>query len=101
MQTYLLDADHGSALLKRGHPLRQRIESAARGGDRFVLPATVLEEIQFGVAATRDPVLRTRREQALDRLLELAPVVALTSSTAREAGRLRASCAAPGGSFRL
>jgi predicted nucleic acid-binding protein len=88
MATYLLDTNHASALIDPDHQLWERIRAAVAVG-HFLLPADVLEEVQFGVAAIRDPLLRERRQQRLDAVLASFPDLPLSRGAALESGRLR------------
>ena len=87
--TYLLDSNHGSKLLDRDHPLWDRVRAAADHGNTLLLPLPVVAEIQYGVEATPDPVLRARRQSNLETLLGTIPSVAPTLEVALESGRMR------------
>jgi len=89
MTIFLPDANHASQLLVPSHPLWVRFEEAIRNGDEVVLLLDVVSEIEFGVEATRDPNARALRGQRLEGVLQRFPVVGLTLSAAREAGRIR------------
>jgi predicted nucleic acid-binding protein len=89
MKTYLLDANHASKLLDRRHPLGNRIRDAARAGDRFILLVSALEEVQYGVEAMPDPVLRARRQAALESLIGHFELMDLTLAAALASGHLR------------
>jgi predicted nucleic acid-binding protein len=60
-----------------------------RAGGVIMLPLDVAEEVQFGVEATRDPIQRASRQEALDELLELFQPCSLTPEAALESGRIR------------
>jgi len=46
---YLLDTNHLSPLVTIGHPLRERIQTAANDGDTFAVIPLVLNEFMFGI----------------------------------------------------
>src|SRR5438105_2125137 len=89
MASYLLDANHASRLLSPDDPLWERVDRATTAGETFLLPLDVIAELQYGVEATRDPLLRARRQEALDRLLTLFHPAHLTPDAALESGRIR------------
>src|SRR5215211_7611070 len=50
MAAYLLDTNHASPLVTRGHPLRQRVRQRAAAGDTFAICVPVLTETLFGIS---------------------------------------------------
>ena len=50
MAAYLLDTNHASPLVTRGHPLRQRVRERAAAGDTFAICVPVLTETLFGIS---------------------------------------------------
>ena len=50
MVAYLLDTNHASPLVTRGHPLRQRVRERAATGDTFAICVPVLTETLFGIS---------------------------------------------------
>jgi predicted nucleic acid-binding protein len=89
MGTYLLNTNHASALLDPDHPLSERVKAALAGGHTVLVPLDVVEEIQFGVAAIRDPVPRARRREQLGAFLSWIAPTALTLDGALEGGLIR------------
>lgn len=49
MVAYLLDTNHASPLVTRGHPLPGRVRERATAGDTFALGVPVLTETLFGI----------------------------------------------------
>lgn len=49
MVAYLLDTNHASPLVTRGHPLPQRVGERAAAGDTFAIRVPVLAETLFGI----------------------------------------------------
>ena len=70
MAAYLLDTNHASPLVTRGHPLRQRVRERAAAGDTFAICVPVLTETLFGISLL-PRALRNRTEWA--RLQPLLP----------------------------
>lgn len=50
MVAYLLDTNHASPLVTRGHPLRQLVRDRAAAGDTFAICVPVLTETLFGIS---------------------------------------------------
>src|SRR5215218_10181522 len=50
MVAYLLDTNHASPLVTRGHPLRQRVRDRLVGADTFAICVPVLTETLFGIS---------------------------------------------------
>jgi tRNA(fMet)-specific endonuclease VapC len=50
MVAYLLDTNHASPLVTRGHPLRQMVRERAAAGDTFAICVPVLTETLFGIS---------------------------------------------------
>ena len=70
MVAYLLDTNHASPLVTRGHPLRQRVRQRAAAGDTFAICVPVLTETLFGISLL-PRALQNRTEWA--RLQPLLP----------------------------
>ncbi len=70
MAAYLLDTNHASPLVTRGHPLRQRVRDRAAAGDTFAICVPVLTETLFGISLL-PRALQNRTEWA--RLQPLLP----------------------------
>ena len=70
MAAYLLDTNHASPLVTRGHPLRQRVRERAAAGDTFAICVPVLTETIFGISLL-PRALQNRTEWA--RLQPLLP----------------------------
>ena len=70
MAAYLLDTNHASPLVTRGHPLRQRVREPAAAGDTFAICVPVLTETLFGISLL-PRALQNRTEWA--RLQPLLP----------------------------
>jgi tRNA(fMet)-specific endonuclease VapC len=49
MTAYLLDTNHASPLVTRGHPLRQRVRDRLAANDAFAICAPVLTETLVGI----------------------------------------------------
>jgi len=50
MVAYLLDTNHASPLVTRGHPLREVVRDRAAAGDTFAICVPVLTETLFGIS---------------------------------------------------
>lgn len=50
MVAYLLDTNHASPLVTRGHPLRQMVRERVAAGDTFAICVPVLTETLFGIS---------------------------------------------------
>ncbi len=50
MVAYLLDTNHASPLVTRGHPLRSMVRDRAAAGDTFAICVPVLTETLFGIS---------------------------------------------------
>lgn len=50
MVAYLLDTNHASPLVTRGHPLPQRVRDQAAAGHTFAMCVPVLTETLFGIS---------------------------------------------------
>lgn len=50
MVAYLLDTNHASPLVTRGHPLRGVVRDRAAAGDAFAICVPVLTETLFGIS---------------------------------------------------
>lgn len=50
MAAYLLDTNHASPLVTRGHPLAARVRDRATAGDTFAICVPVLTETLFGIS---------------------------------------------------
>lgn len=89
MATYLLDTNHASKLISPDDALWTKADAAIDRGDEIVVPLDVVEEIQYGIEGTPDPVLRVRRQRDLDDLLPLLHAAVITPEEAVESGLLR------------
>ncbi len=49
MTAYLLDTNHASPLVTRGHPLRQRVRDRLAANDTFAVCVPVVTETLFGI----------------------------------------------------
>ena len=49
MVAYLLDTNHASPLVTRGHPLPRRVHERVAAGDTFAICVPVLTETLFGI----------------------------------------------------
>lgn len=70
MTAYLLDTNHASPLVTRGHPLRQRVRDRLAANDTFAVCVPVLTETLFGIGLL-PRAIRNRAEWA--RLQPLLP----------------------------
>lgn len=50
MAAYLLDTNHASPLVTRGHPLAARVRDRVTAGDTFAICVPVLTETLFGIS---------------------------------------------------
>lgn len=61
MTTFLLDTNHLTRAVESGAPLREKILTRRRGGDRFGTGVPVLCELEIGIQQARDPEDYRRR----------------------------------------
>jgi tRNA(fMet)-specific endonuclease VapC len=69
MADYVLDSNHASPLVTRGHPLRRRILTALDAGDTFALCVPVVTETYFGIGLLPRAVLNIAEWRRLSPLL--------------------------------
>ncbi len=50
MVAYLLDTNHASPLVTRGHPLRRQVRARMAAGDTFAICVPTLTETLFGIS---------------------------------------------------
>jgi tRNA(fMet)-specific endonuclease VapC len=50
MPDYLLDTNHASPLVTKGHPLRDRVLEAMKTGNSFAIAAPCVTEVLFGIS---------------------------------------------------